>query len=95
MAAIEPANMIVAPNSPSARAQHRTMPADRAVDQWQAYPAQDVPMGRAIDACGVLVAVDVGQAGPRRTHEERRGDEDLGHHHSQRCERNGEAGCVE
>ena len=81
--------MIVAPNSPSARAQLITRPAasGRAGERHRDRPEQ-LALGGAVDPRGVLqVAVDAGEPGPGRADEERRRDERLGQDHGQRRER--------
>ena len=81
--------MIVAPNSPSARAQHITSPAaSAALASGTVIVRKTLALGRAIDAGGVLeVAVDAGDARARGADEERRRDEGLGEDHRERRER--------
>ena len=75
-----PANMIVAPNSPSERAQLITSPAASAVAaSGIVIDAEDLPLRRPVDARRILeVVVDRGEPGPRRPDEERRRHERLG-----------------
>ncbi len=72
--------MIVAPNSPSDRAQVMTRPAARAARAMRDRdPPEQVELARAVDAGGVLeLARHAAEARPRGADEERRRDEDLG-----------------
>ena len=84
-----PANMIVAPNSPSARAQLITRPAARAAPASGTVTARNsCELRGPVDPRGVLeIAVDARDPGPCRADEERRRDERLGQDHGDGRER--------
>ena len=84
-----PANVIVAPNSPSARAHDSTAPAiERRADRGHRHAAERVPARRAQRSRRVLEPrVELAQRGLDGDHEERHGDERLGDDDAGRGER--------
>ena len=83
---------MVAPNSPSARAQQSAAPA-RGGDQGQRHPPEARPRTRTEGRGCVLVAlVDLADAGLDRDDEEGHGDERLGEHRAGGGERQGHPG---
>ncbi len=79
-----PANVIVAPNSPSARAQHSTAPAAMPGATSGSVTRRNVgPPAGAERGGGLLVAgVGAAQRALDRDHQERHRDERLGEHHA-------------